>query len=127
MVSGTTQKPTRISASAYQRISAGAYPMNWDSTFRFSDFKVKHVSLPKDDDKGVVRAHLVRKSEKCALCYKCGSPLKNIHPYSRHQVEDCSLLNPKVQLHFRRGKGRCDQCRKIRLESIEYLQELIPK
>jgi len=45
MVLDTTQKPTRI--------SAGAYPMNWDSIFRVSSFKAKHVSIPKDDAKGV--------------------------------------------------------------------------
>ena len=101
--------------------------MNWDSIFRFSGFKVKHVSLPKDDDKGVVRVHLVRKSEHSSLCYKCGSPLKTLHSHSKYQVEDSPILSHKVQLHFRRGKGRCDQCRKIRLEAIEFLSKANPK
>lgn len=101
--------------------------MEWDFIFRFSAFKVKHVSIPKDDAKGVVRVQLVKKPESCPQCYKCGSPLKTLHSFSRCQVEDSPILSHKVQLHFRRGKGRCDHCRKIRLESVEFLWGANPK
>jgi transposase len=100
--------------------------MEWDQILRFSTFNVKHVSMPKED-KGTMRIQLIKKPGKESLCYRCAEPLANSHSFRRCQVDDLPILEHKVILNFRRGKGHCKNCGKIRMEAIEFLSHSNPK
>lgn len=100
--------------------------MEWDQILRFSTFKVKHVSMPKEDN-GILRIQLVKRADSIPLCYRCASPLTRCHSFKRCQVEDLPVLEHKVLLNFRRAKGHCGQCGKIRMEVIEFLSSCNPK
>jgi hypothetical protein len=53
--------------------------------------------------------------------------MTKIHSFSRKATEDLPILEHKVMLHHRRLKGRCDNCRKNRLEAIEFISPDNPK
>jgi len=100
--------------------------MEWDSIFNFSTFKVKQVSMPKEPGRPI-RVHLIKKDGSQSLCYKCGHQLKRIHSFSRCVSDDLPILEHKVVLHYRRLKGRCNHCKKTRMEAIEFISQSNPK
>jgi len=60
--------------------------MEWDQILRFSTFKVKQVSMPKEDS-GILRFQLVKRADSKSLCTRCVSPLTRRHSFRRCQVE----------------------------------------
>lgn len=91
--------------------------------FPFSGYRVKHVKIPES---GAVRVHLERLDSKPMLCHRCGSPLSGVRGYERCYIEDLTMVERKTFLSFRRLKGKCRACRKVRLESCDFISKASP-
>lgn len=97
--------------------------MSWDKIIQFSGYKDVKLS----EESKVAHIQLVRDERRPVLCYKCGSELTKIHSFQRMQVDDLPILEMKTLLNFRRLKGRCSGCKRIRLESVSFLSPTNPK
>lgn len=100
--------------------------MEWELIFKFSGYSVNHVRLPQAADKPF-RVHLVAKPDKHMLCHRCGSSMHRPRSYQRCQVEDLKLQEHGVLLVFRRRKAKCPNCKKTRLEQVDFLCNQNPK
>jgi len=100
--------------------------MEWDSIFKFSSFDVKHVKIP-DEDHRPVSVQLERKRDAALLCHRCGSEMSQRRSFQRCQAEDLEILGRKVVLRFRRIKGKCTKCKKVRLEHVDFMSPQNPK
>lgn len=96
-----------------------------DEMLPYPGFKIKNISCKEDSN--IVRIHLTRKEDSPLLCYKCCSPLESVKSFSRCKVEDLTVLERKIIVHFRRLKGKCPNCKKYRLEYINWLSPHNPK
>lgn len=92
--------------------------------FPFSGYRVLHLKLREDSQ--AVRVYLDRSATKPLLCMKCGSPLKNIRGRQRRAIEDLRMLEKRTYIHFTQLKGRCPQCRKVRLEAVDFIAHETP-
>lgn len=88
--------------------------------FPFSGYKVRRIRI-EEDQKSPFRVFLERDDAKPLLCHKCGCPLKSVRGRQRRVVEDLRMAERRTYIHFTQLKGRCPQCRKIRLESINFI------
>ncbi len=85
--------------------------------FPFGGYKVREMRVQD----AVVRVYLNRLDTKPMLCQICGSPLKNIRNRQRRAIEDMRILECRTFVHFTQVKGRCSSCRKVRLETVDFI------
>jgi transposase len=90
--------------------------------FPFTGYKVRELRVQDD----VVRVFLDRLDNKPMLCHTCGSPLKNVRNRQRRSIEDMRILDRRTFVHFTQLKGRCPQCRKVRIESVDFISHESP-
>lgn len=90
--------------------------------FPFNGYKVRELRLQDE----VVRVYLDRLDTKPKLCQACGTPLKNVRNRQRRSIEDMRILDRRTFIHFTQIKGRCPQCRKVRIESVDFISHETP-
>jgi|GEM_PF-1248804 len=94
--------------------------MKLDLLFPFTGYSVKHFKIYDHPEKRV-RVFLDRKDDKPCLCHVCGTPMARIHSRDRCWAHDLGIADFKTTVHFKRFKARCSHCRKVRLESVDFL------
>ena len=93
--------------------------------FPFAGYKVRHIRI-EEDLNTPIRVFLERDELKPLLCHKCGTPLKSVRGRQRRIVEDLRMAERRTFVHFSHLKGRCGNCRKIRLESLNFISMETP-
>jgi len=93
--------------------------------FPFSGYKVRHMRL-KEEPGSPMRVYLDRLDSKPMLCYVCGCPMHSVRGRQRRQVEDLRMADRRTFIHFTRLKGRCKNCRRVRLESLDLISHETP-
>lgn len=88
--------------------------------FPFSGYKVNRIRI-EEDLNSPVRVFLDRDESKPFQCHQCGCPLKSVRGRQRRTIEDLRLAERRTYIHFSRRKGHCPQCRKVRLETADFV------
>lgn len=92
--------------------------MDMDDIFRYPGFKIKKHSFQGDTQ---LRIFLNREDDDSPRCYKCGHEMTEIRGHQKCHADDLTVMERKVRVAFRRLKGKCNQCKKVRLEYIDWL------
>ena len=93
--------------------------------FPFAGYKVRRIKL--DEVEGSpFRVFLERLDTKPLQCHKCGCPMRQVRGRQRRTVEDLRMAERRTYIHFSQLKGKCTQCRKVRLEAASFLSSETP-
>ncbi len=92
--------------------------------FPFGGYKVRKLRIGEDGSP--VRAFLERLDSKPFLCSRCGSPLKGVRGRQRRSIEDLRITDRRTLIYFTQLKGRCQNCCKVRLESVDFISHETP-
>lgn len=92
--------------------------------FPFGGYKVRQIRIGQGEER--VRVYLDRLDSKPLQCFKCGAPLKSVRGRQRRSIEDLRMLERRVLVYFTQLKGRCPHCRKVRLESVDFISHETP-
>lgn len=90
----------------------------------FHGFSVKDIKEWRLDQR--IEIHLERKREKSQFCSKCGGELGNYHDQYRLRTKHLKMMGWQVDVVFFREKRRCETCKKVRSEYIEWLSDTSP-
>jgi transposase len=93
--------------------------------FPFAGYKVRHIRL-QENPNSPFRVFLARDEAKPLLCHACGCPMESVRGRQLRQIEDLRMAERRTFIHFSQLKGRCKRCRKIRLESVDFISQETP-
>jgi transposase len=93
--------------------------------FPFRGYKVRRIRLG-EDPKSPFRVYLERDDSKPFLCGICGTPMQSIRGKQRRSIEDLRMAEKRTYVTFTQLKGKCPNCRKVRLESNDFISHETP-
>lgn len=87
----------------------------------FHGFNVKDIKEWRSDQR--IEVHLEREADKDQFCAVCGCQLGNYHDQYRLRVKHLNMSGWKMDVIFFREKRKCEECKKVRSEHIEWLSD----
>lgn len=87
----------------------------------------KIIDMKEWINKGVIELYFEKEDPKAQMnCFKCSNKLKNRCATHQMNIKHLPLFNFECRIFFKRDKGYCNNCKKIRSESLDFLAKETP-
>ncbi len=87
--------------------------------FRWRRVKVTYVNTVEASRTAIAVVEPDRRFRP--ICHACGAPGGAIHTHTRKFIRDLDFADFTMLLQVEHRKIRCDQCRKVRVEGLEFV------
>lgn len=93
-------------------------------SFRIDGYEV--LQIDESIERNFIHVHLRRKHDKPFRCRKCGTQLLSKKGEYELKAQDMPVRGMKLVFIFKRWKGHCPRCHRIRSEHCEFLSDHSP-
>ena len=98
--------------------------LNLPRVFKFEKHKV--IDFKEYLSKHLIEIHLVRNQSSKMNCSTCNNPMEPGHGSYKVKVQHMPIFTNHCYIIFRRQKGFCKFCKKVRTEKLNFLSKQTP-